>query len=60
MLILNFLYFLALIIQELVWETEKIENQPKFQLNINLNVILTCNICTHLYYQQQEFCQYSR
>ena len=38
MLILNFLCFLALIIQELVYETKKIENQPKLK-NINLIVI---------------------
>ena len=31
MLILNFLCFLALIIQELVYETKKIENQPKLE-----------------------------
>lgn len=38
MLIPNFLRFLALIIQELVYETKKIENQPKLK-NINLIVI---------------------
>ena len=38
MLIPNFLCFLALIIQELVYETKKIENQPTLK-NINLIVI---------------------
>ena len=46
MLILNFLWFLALIIQELVYETKKIENQPKLK-NINFNLILTYTLWTY-------------
>ena len=49
-LILRFLCLPALIIHELGLRDKEIENQPRLK-NFNLDLILTCNIAKHLYFQ---------